>query len=108
MNNVYLGKDAKLQNRHRAGMIRTYRTTPMIKAFAAQALYMLLCVIDAALNFLSRPVIRRAVQSTIAIACIAAFLCLISAVEHQIISLTAAIVIAALLVVAEILCLRRN
>ena len=108
MNNVYLGKDTKLQNRHRSGMIRSYRTAPSVGTIMAQILHMLLCGIDNVLDVLARPAVRRAVRSVVAIACVAAFFCLISAVESQNISIVFAGVISAVLVWIEILCLRGN
>lgn len=108
MNNVYLGKDAKLQNRNRSGMIRSYRTTPSFVTIIAQILHMLLCGIDNVLDILARPAVRRAVRSVVAIACVAAFLCLISAVESRNISIVFAVVISAMLVGIEVLCLRGN
>ena len=108
MNNAYLGKDAKLQNRNRSGMIRSYRTTPTLASVMVQILHMLLCGIDHVLDVLARPAVRRVVRSVVAISCIAAFLCLISAVESQNISLVLAGLICAVLVGIEVLCLRGN
>jgi len=108
MNNAYLGKDAKLQNRNRSGMIRSYRTTPSLATMMLQLLHVLLCGIDHVLDVLARPAVCRVIRSVVAIACVAAFLCLISAVEAQNISLVFAGLICAVLVGIEVLCLRGN
>lgn len=108
MNNATLGKDAKLHNTNRAGMIRSYRTTPTAAMLLRQILQMMLYGLDSLLDALARPVVRRVIRCVVAIACIAAFLCLIGAVERQSVSVFSAVMIGAGLVGVEILCLRGN
>ncbi|MBQ7321247.1 MAG: hypothetical protein IJW99_04050 [Clostridia bacterium] len=108
MNNVYFGKNTKLQTRNRTGMIRSYRTTRTFPEMLGIILDMILTAFDGMLDVLARPTVRRIARTVTAIACIAVFLCLISAVENQLLATLPALLIALALVGIEILCLRGN
>ena len=108
MNNAYFGKNQKLQTRNRAGMIRSYRTSRTFAETLILVLDIILSAFDRMLDVLVRPSVQRVLRGTIAISCIAAFICLIGAVEAQTVSLFAALWIAAVLVITEVLCLRGN
>lgn len=108
MNNAYFEKNTKLQNRNRAGMIRSYRTARTFAEVLAMILDMLLSVIDRGLDILARSAASRLLRGTLAIVCLISFICLIGAVEHQVISLFSTVLIAAVLVIVEVLCLRKN
>ena len=59
MNNAYFEKNTKLQNRNRAGMIRSYRTARTFAEVLAMILDMLLSVIDRGLDILARSAASR-------------------------------------------------
>ena len=76
MNNAYFEKNTKLQNRNRAGMIRSYRTARTFAEVLAMILDMLLSVIDRGLDILARSAASRLLRGTLAIVCLISFICL--------------------------------
>lgn len=100
MNNVYFTSTRPIQPTARRRAYR--RSTPAI----IRLLEAILCGLDRFLTFLSRPTVRRVVKCAIVVACLIAFLCLISAVEKQALSVLTSIVLSMFLVFVEILCLR--
>ncbi len=108
MNNAYFSKNQKLQTRNRVGMIRSYRTTRTFSETLILIMDIILSAFDHMLDVLVRPSVHRVIRGIIAISCVAAFICLIGAVEAQLISIISAIIIAAVLVTIEVLCLRGN
>lgn len=108
MNNAYFRKSNKLNTRNRCGMIRTYRTTRTFPEMLILMLDLILSAIDRALDILFRPAVCRLVRTVLAISCIAAFLCLIGALEADKISVLSALCLAMALVGVEILCLKGN
>lgn len=108
MNNAYFAKNSKLQTRNRSGMIRSYRTSRTCGETLVFLMNLLLTMFDRGLDVLARPMIRRVLRGSIAIACVVCFVCLIGAVEGQAIALIPALILAGLLVILEVLCLRGN
>jgi ActR/RegA family two-component response regulator len=80
------------------------------KAFALKpdimVLDMILFMLDQTLDVLARPAVLRLIRGVAAIACAVGFVLLIGAIDHQWISLFHGIVISAVLVFLEVLCLR--
>ena len=108
MNNAYFGRNQKLQTRNRTGMIRSYRTTRTFSETLILILDIILSAFDHMLDVLVRPTVHRVLRGAVAISCIVAFLCLIGAVEAQLVSVLTAVGIATVLVAIEVLCLRGN
>ena len=108
MNNAYFTKNQKLQTRNRAGMIRSYRTTRTFSETLILIIDIILGVFDRMLDVLVRPSVHRIIRGMIAISCVAVFICLIAAVEAQLVSVFIAILLAVVLVAIEVLCLRGN
>jgi hypothetical protein len=108
MNNAYYIKNNKLQTRNRAGMIRSYRTSRTLAEMLIAILDMILAAFDRGLDMLARPMINRILRGSIAMSSAVGIIFLISAIDRQIISLFPALLICAILVIAEVLCLRKN
>jgi hypothetical protein len=108
MNNAYYIKINKLQTRNRAGMIRSYRTSRTLAEMLIAILDMILAAFDRGLDMLARPMINRILRGSIAMSSAVGIIFLISAIDRQIISLFPALLICAILVIAEVLCLRKN
>ena len=108
MNNAYYIKNNKLQTRNRAGMIRSYRTSRTFTEMLIAILDMLLAIFDRGLDVLARPLINRVLRGSIAIVSAIGIVFLIGAIDRQVISLIPALLISAVLVIVEAICLRRN
>jgi hypothetical protein len=106
MNNAYFERKMKLQTRNRAGRIRSYRTSRICTEMLIMVLDMILFMLDQTLDVLARPAVLRLIRGVVAIACVVGFVLLIGAIDHQWISLFHGIVISAVLVFLEVLCLR--
>ena len=108
MNNAYFAKNRKINTASRSGMIRSYRTTRTVNEVLILILDRILGLLDHVLDVLVRPAVSRIIRGTVAIACVVAFLCLISAVEAQTVSILTAAFLSVVLVALEIVCLRRE
>ena len=108
MNNAYYVRNNKLQTRNRAGMIRSYRTSRTFVQMLLALLDMLLSSFDRGLDVLARPMVSRVLRGSVATISAVGIIFLISAIDRQLIALFPALVITALLVIAEVLCLRKN
>ena len=106
MNNAYFERKMKLQTRNRAGQIRTYRTSRTFGEMLIMVLDMILAMLDHTLDVLARPAVLRLIRGIIAIACVVGFVFLIGAIEQQGIGLFRGLMISAVLVFVEVLCLR--
>lgn len=96
MNNVYSSTNRKMQERRHYSK----RTSLMVPL-----LVVLLQAIDRILNAISVPAVKRVIKGIIVVGCLVAFLCLISAMEQQALSVFPGIVLSLFLVFVEILCL---
>lgn len=108
MNNAYFAKNNKLQTRNRAGMIRSYRTSRTCAEMLMLILDMILFSLDRGFDVLCRPTVRRVLRGGVAIGCIVSFIFVIAAIDNGAIALASALLIAMVLVVLEIFCLRGN
>ena len=106
MNNAYFERKMKLQTRNRSGMIRSYRTSRTCGELLILVLDMILSGLDRTLDILARPAILRVIRGIVAIACVIAFVLLISAVDRHVITLFRGLMFSAVLVFLEVLCLR--
>ena len=89
-------------------MIRSYRTSRTFPEMLILMLDVILSAIDRTLDILFRPAVCRVVRTVLAISCIAAFLCLIGALEAGRISVLSSVCLALVLVTVEVLCLKGN
>lgn len=108
MNNAYYVKNNKLQTRNRSGMVRSYRTSRTLFETLIAFLEMLLTMFDRGLDVLSRPLVSRFLRGSIAMISAIGIVFLIGAIDRQLISVFPALLLCAVLVIAEALCLRKN
>ena len=108
MNNAYFAKNNKLQTRNRAGMIRSYRTSRTCTEMLMLIFDMILFSLDRGFDVFCRPTVRRVLRGGVAIGCIVSFIFVIGAIDRGAITLLSTLLISAVLVVLEIICLRGN